>query len=78
MGGGSFSNAKVAGTARTVMKTAASLFLPPYCKTLAIPSLLANTAGTTEYTHTEWQRQLTGVHSIMMEKLAQAGESGGR
>ncbi len=26
---------------------------------------------TTEYT--EWQRPLSGVHSIMMEKLAQAG-----
>jgi hypothetical protein len=24
--------------------------------------------------HTEWQRPLTGVHSISMEKLAQAGE----
>jgi hypothetical protein len=31
--------------------------------------------GTTEYT--EWQRTLSGVHSIMMEKLAQAGEGGG-
>jgi hypothetical protein len=28
----------------------------------------------TEYT--EWQRLLSGVHSIMMEKLAQAGEGG--
>jgi hypothetical protein len=28
----------------------------------------------TEYT--EWQRPLSGVHSIMMEKLAQAGEAG--
>ncbi len=36
------------------------------------------TAGlvmTTEYT--EWQRPLSGVHSIMMEKFAQAGEGGG-
>jgi hypothetical protein len=29
----------------------------------------------TEYT--EWQRPLSGVHSIMMEKLGQAGEGGG-
>jgi hypothetical protein len=29
----------------------------------------------TEYT--EWQRQLSGELSIMIEKLAQAGESGG-
>jgi hypothetical protein len=27
--------------------------------------------------HTEWQRPLTGVHSIMMEKLAQADEGRG-
>ncbi len=27
--------------------------------------------------HTEWQRPLSGVHSIMMEKLAQASEGGG-
>ncbi len=26
--------------------------------------------------HTEWQRPLSGVHSIMMEKLAQAVEGG--
>jgi hypothetical protein len=29
---------------------------------------------TTEYA--EWQRPLSGVHSIMMEKLVQAGEGG--
>jgi hypothetical protein len=29
----------------------------------------------TEYT--EWQRQLSGVHSIVMEKLAQAAKGGG-
>ena len=29
------------------------------------------------HTHTEWQWPLSGVHSIMMEKLAQAGEGGG-
>jgi hypothetical protein len=29
----------------------------------------------TEYT--EWQRPLSGGHSIMLEKLAQAGEVGG-
>ncbi len=28
--------------------------------------------------HTEWQRPLSDVHSIMMYKLAQAGEGGGR
>ncbi len=28
----------------------------------------------TEYT--EWQRPLSGIHSIMMEKLAQGGEGG--
>ncbi len=27
-------------------------------------------------THTEWQRPLSYVHFIMMEKLAQAGEGG--
>ena len=27
--------------------------------------------------HTEWQRPLSGIHSIMMEKLAQACEGGG-
>ncbi len=27
--------------------------------------------------HTEWQLTLSGVHSIMMEKLAQAGKGGG-
>ncbi len=27
--------------------------------------------------HTEWQWPISGVHSIMMEKLALAGESGG-
>jgi hypothetical protein len=27
--------------------------------------------------HTEWQRPLSGVHSIMMEYLAQAGVGGG-
>ncbi len=27
--------------------------------------------------HTEWQPPLFGVHSIMMEKLAQAGDGGG-
>jgi hypothetical protein len=27
--------------------------------------------------HTEWQRLLSGVHFIMMEKLAQAGMGGG-
>jgi hypothetical protein len=31
--------------------------------------------GTTEYT--EWQRPFSGVHSIIMEKLAQAGEGWG-
>ncbi len=30
---------------------------------------------TTEYT--EWQRPLSGVHSVMMEKLSQAGEGAG-
>jgi hypothetical protein len=28
--------------------------------------------------HTEWQRPLSGIHSMMMEKLAQAGEDWGR
>jgi hypothetical protein len=27
--------------------------------------------------HTEWQRPLSGVHSIMMENSAMAGEGGG-
>ncbi len=27
--------------------------------------------------HTKWQRPLSGVHSIMVKKLAQAGEGGG-
>jgi hypothetical protein len=33
--------------------------------------------GLSHRVHTEWQRALSGVHSIMMEKLAQAGEVGG-
>ncbi len=36
---------------------------------------VVNKAITTEW-HTEWQRPLSGVHSIMMEKSAQAGEGG--
>jgi hypothetical protein len=47
-----------------------------------IKSLTGDPAFSTDWqTHREhrvWQRQLSGVHSIMMEKLAQAGEGGGR
>jgi hypothetical protein len=31
----------------------------------------------THRVHTEWQWPISGVHSIMMEKSAQAGEGGG-
>ncbi len=31
----------------------------------------------THRVHSDWQRSLSGVYSIMMEKLAQAGEGGG-
>ncbi len=37
--------------------------------------IVNTTVYSTEYT--ECQRPLSGVHSIMMEKLAQAGEGGG-
>jgi hypothetical protein len=30
-----------------------------------------------EHKYTEWQRQLSGLHLIMMEKSARAGEGGG-
>jgi hypothetical protein len=36
---------------------------------------LWNMVATTEYT--DWQRPLSGVHSVMLEKLAHAGEGGG-
>jgi hypothetical protein len=39
------------------------------------PSIRASTASPKEYT--AWQRPFSGVHSIMMEKLAQAVEGGG-
>ncbi len=34
-------------------------------------------SGSQSTVHTEWQWPLSGVHSIMLEKLAQAGEGGG-
>ncbi len=36
-----------------------------------------HTKSGTHRVHTEWQRPLSGVYSIMMETLAQAGEGGG-
>jgi hypothetical protein len=33
--------------------------------------------GRTHRVHTEWKRSLFGVHFIVLEKLAQAGEGGG-
>jgi hypothetical protein len=41
-------------------------------KTILAPS----SCGTGLRVHTEWQRPLSGIHYIMMEKLAQAGEGG--
>jgi hypothetical protein len=38
-------------------------------------SIVLNFVAPTEYT--EWQWPLSGVHSIMMEKLAQAGKGAG-
>ncbi len=37
----------------------------------------AEFTGHTHRVHTEWQLPLSGVHSNMMEKLAQPGEGGG-
>jgi hypothetical protein len=36
------------------------------------------TEGVHHRVQTEWQLPLSGVHSNMMEKLAQPGDSGGR
>ncbi len=45
-----------------------------YCKTTKSVSLLdqglTNCVITTHRVHTEWQRRLSGVHSIMMEKIS--------
>jgi hypothetical protein len=38
---------------------------------------LTHVASVSSPQYTEWQRPLSGVHSIMMEKWAQAGEEGG-
>jgi|688.fasta_scaffold95572_3 hypothetical protein len=37
----------------------------------------SRTAPLNHRVHTEWQRPISGVHSIMMEKWALAGEGGG-
>jgi hypothetical protein len=42
-----------------------------------LPILQRHRVRTTEYTQSGNGRPLSGVHSIMMEKLAQAGEDGG-
>jgi hypothetical protein len=52
------------------------LLLPRLQSTQRIPPTRSQiTSQPTEYT--EWQRSLSSLHSIMMEKLAQAGEGGG-
>jgi hypothetical protein len=43
---------------------------------IANPLIVYTTCGVHNEAHTEWQRPL-GVHSIMMEKFAQAGEGRG-
>jgi hypothetical protein len=49
------------------------LLLPRLQSTQRVPPTRSQvTSQPTEYT--EWQRSLSGVHSIMMEKIAQAGE----
>ncbi len=40
--------------------------------------MFQKTDGSAHRVHTEWQWPLSGVHSIMMEKLAQPDEGGGR
>jgi hypothetical protein len=55
-----------------------SRVLPPFFivyPALTDSSMSADAILPTEYT--EWQRPLSGVHSIIMEKSAQAGEGGG-
>ncbi len=52
------------------------LLLPRLQSTQRVPPTRSQiTSQPTEYP--EWQRPLSGVHSIMMEKLAQAGEDRG-
>jgi hypothetical protein len=42
-----------------------------------ISEFLLQFDGNGHRVHTEWQRTLSGAHSIMKEKLSQAGEGGG-
>jgi hypothetical protein len=52
------------------------LLLPRLQSTQRVPPTRSQiTSQPTEYT--EWQRPFSGVHSVMMEKLAHAGEGGG-
>ncbi len=48
----------------------------PVDSTVIINLNVKSTDAIAHRVHTEWQRPLSGVHSIMMEKLAQAGEGG--
>jgi hypothetical protein len=48
-----------------------------YCTKCACTRLKRIAYYNAQSIHTEWQRPLSGIHSIMMEKLAQAGGSGG-
>ncbi len=58
--------------------------LPFFCSTSIFTQHMGNISMLlifvyrfTHIVHTEWQRPLSGVHPIMMEKLARAGEAGG-
>ncbi len=42
-----------------------------------VANLFLRCARQDQKVHTEWQRPLSGLKSIMMEKLAQASEGGG-
>ncbi len=67
-------------TAQCTLHTVHTVIPPPPSATAPPPLLISWTPGRPSHkVHTEWQRQLSGilVHSIMMEKLAQAGEDGG-
>ncbi len=41
-----------------------------------IPCQHASSMSSSHRIHTNWQRPLSGVHSVMMEKLSQPGEGG--
>ncbi len=49
--------------------------LVPYRHLFGVNNMAEAFVTSTEYT--EWQRPLSGLHSIMMDKMVQAGENGG-